>query len=281
MERTKASHGAKLTVAAIFESLRPNYAWTERCSTSFGHGSLSGYEHGEPILSRAPAAHPEVTERPAVHSKTTRGRAPAARSKTTGCRAPAAGSKTTGCRAPAARSKTTGCRALVQQRLADSRRGGLVQQRLADSRRGALVQQRLADSRRGAWEHPVENPGKGGGALESIDSKNPGRVAQRKRCYRVFQQRAKEGAARMHRQTRRGRIWFGGGVANRRAVRMGPAQPTPTSRESQRRCNTQASTNASTTAGLPRNDTTPRSDEAVAKLAWTRTLDFFNKSLRG
>jgi carboxymethylenebutenolidase len=29
------------------------------------------------------------------------------------------------------------------------------------------------------------------------------------------------------------------------------------------------------------NDTTPRYDEAAAKLAWTRTLDFFNKYLRG
>jgi carboxymethylenebutenolidase len=28
------------------------------------------------------------------------------------------------------------------------------------------------------------------------------------------------------------------------------------------------------------NDTTPRYDEAAAKLAWQRTLDFFNKSLR-
>ena len=28
------------------------------------------------------------------------------------------------------------------------------------------------------------------------------------------------------------------------------------------------------------NDTTPRYDEADAKLAWTRTLDFFNKHLR-
>ena len=28
------------------------------------------------------------------------------------------------------------------------------------------------------------------------------------------------------------------------------------------------------------NDTTPRYDEEVAKLAWTRTLDFFNKHLR-
>ena len=28
------------------------------------------------------------------------------------------------------------------------------------------------------------------------------------------------------------------------------------------------------------NDTTPRYDEASAKLAWTRTLDFFNKYLR-
>ena len=28
------------------------------------------------------------------------------------------------------------------------------------------------------------------------------------------------------------------------------------------------------------NDTTPRYDEAAAKLAWTRTLDFFNKYLR-
>jgi carboxymethylenebutenolidase len=29
------------------------------------------------------------------------------------------------------------------------------------------------------------------------------------------------------------------------------------------------------------NDTTPRYDEASAKLAWTRTIDFFNKYLRG
>jgi len=29
------------------------------------------------------------------------------------------------------------------------------------------------------------------------------------------------------------------------------------------------------------NDTTPRYDEAAAKLAWQRTLDFFNKQLRG
>jgi carboxymethylenebutenolidase len=29
------------------------------------------------------------------------------------------------------------------------------------------------------------------------------------------------------------------------------------------------------------NDTTPRYDEAAAKLAWQRTLDFFNRSLRG
>jgi carboxymethylenebutenolidase len=29
------------------------------------------------------------------------------------------------------------------------------------------------------------------------------------------------------------------------------------------------------------NDTTPRYDEANAKLAWQRTLDFFNKYLRG
>ena len=28
------------------------------------------------------------------------------------------------------------------------------------------------------------------------------------------------------------------------------------------------------------NDTTPRYDEAAAKLAWTRTIDFFNKTLR-
>jgi carboxymethylenebutenolidase len=28
------------------------------------------------------------------------------------------------------------------------------------------------------------------------------------------------------------------------------------------------------------NDTTPRYDEAAAKLAWNRTLDFFNESLR-
>ena len=29
------------------------------------------------------------------------------------------------------------------------------------------------------------------------------------------------------------------------------------------------------------NDTTPRYDEAAAKLAWKRTVDFFNKNLRG
>jgi carboxymethylenebutenolidase len=29
------------------------------------------------------------------------------------------------------------------------------------------------------------------------------------------------------------------------------------------------------------NDTTPRFDEAAAKLAWQRTVDFFNKHLRG
>jgi carboxymethylenebutenolidase len=29
------------------------------------------------------------------------------------------------------------------------------------------------------------------------------------------------------------------------------------------------------------NDTTPRYDEAAAKLAWQRTLDFFNKYLKG
>jgi len=29
------------------------------------------------------------------------------------------------------------------------------------------------------------------------------------------------------------------------------------------------------------NDTTPRYDEAAAKLAWTRTIDFFNKCLKG
>jgi carboxymethylenebutenolidase len=28
------------------------------------------------------------------------------------------------------------------------------------------------------------------------------------------------------------------------------------------------------------NDTTPRYDEAAAKLAWQRTLDFFNANLR-
>jgi len=28
------------------------------------------------------------------------------------------------------------------------------------------------------------------------------------------------------------------------------------------------------------NDTTPRYDEAAAKLAWQRTLDFFNKNVR-
>jgi carboxymethylenebutenolidase len=29
------------------------------------------------------------------------------------------------------------------------------------------------------------------------------------------------------------------------------------------------------------NDTTPRYDEAAARLAWQRTLDFFNQTLRG
>jgi carboxymethylenebutenolidase len=29
------------------------------------------------------------------------------------------------------------------------------------------------------------------------------------------------------------------------------------------------------------NDTTPRYDEAAAKLAWDRTLEFFNKTLKG
>jgi carboxymethylenebutenolidase len=29
------------------------------------------------------------------------------------------------------------------------------------------------------------------------------------------------------------------------------------------------------------NDTTPRYDEAAAKLAWSRTLEFFNMYLRG
>ena len=28
------------------------------------------------------------------------------------------------------------------------------------------------------------------------------------------------------------------------------------------------------------NDTTPRYDEAAAKLAWTRTIEFFNQTLR-
>jgi carboxymethylenebutenolidase len=29
------------------------------------------------------------------------------------------------------------------------------------------------------------------------------------------------------------------------------------------------------------NDTTPRYDEAAAKLSWQRTVDFFNQNLRG
>ena len=29
------------------------------------------------------------------------------------------------------------------------------------------------------------------------------------------------------------------------------------------------------------NDTTPRYDQAAAKLAWQRTVEFFNKNLRG
>src|SRR5665213_3041219 len=102
------------------------------CSAPFGRGS---------VLSRAPAADPEMTERPAVHSKTTGGRAP-------------------------------------QQ--PGRRQPGVVPWDNIDSRIPGG----------GAWEHPVENSGRGGRALENIDSKNTGRVAQRKRCFRVFQQPA-------------------------------------------------------------------------------------------
>jgi carboxymethylenebutenolidase len=42
----------------------------------------------------------------------------------------------------------------------------------------------------------------------------------------------------------------------------------------------QAFTYAGTQHGF-HNDTTPRYDEAAAKLAWQRTLDFFNQNLRG
>jgi carboxymethylenebutenolidase len=42
----------------------------------------------------------------------------------------------------------------------------------------------------------------------------------------------------------------------------------------------QAFTYAGTQHGF-HNDTTPRYDEAAAKLAWQRTIDFFNKNLRG
>ena len=109
---------------------------------------------------------------------------------------------------------------------------------------------------------------------------------------------------------------FGGGMVNTLAVRMGSISPRPcrstaasrrrrVPRRSRRRCcsTTPRSTRAST--GWPayeealkanhvtytvhmyeganhgfHNDTTPRYDEAAAKLAWQRTLDFFNKYLR-
>ena len=111
---------------------------------------------------------------------------------------------------------------------------------------------------------------------------------------------------------------FGGGIANTLAVRMGATlaaavpfyggQPRPRMPpRSRRRCcfTMRRSTRASTgdwpayeealkanhvtyTAHIYEganhgfhNDTTPRYDEAAAKLAWQRTLDFFNKYLRG
>ena len=111
---------------------------------------------------------------------------------------------------------------------------------------------------------------------------------------------------------------FGGGVANTLAVRMGadldaavafygsPALGRRCAPRSKRRCC--STTRRSTPASRRRwpayeealkanhvtytayvyeganhgfhNDTTPRYDEAAAKLAWQRTLDLFNKYLR-
>ena len=114
---------------------------------------------------------------------------------------------------------------------------------------------------------------------------------------------------------------FGGGIVNQLAVRLGDdldrrravlrrASRAPrTPRRSRRRscCTTRIRprTPASASASPPsrqalkannktyqlfiyegaqhgfHNDTTPRYDEKAAKLAWQRTLEFFNKNLRG
>jgi len=111
---------------------------------------------------------------------------------------------------------------------------------------------------------------------------------------------------------------FGGGIANTLAVRMGAdlaaavpfygAQPSAadTAKIKAPLLNHYASLDARIDAGWPafeealkanhvtytahmyeganhgfHNDTTPRYDEAAAKLAWQRTLDFFNKYLKG
>ena len=110
---------------------------------------------------------------------------------------------------------------------------------------------------------------------------------------------------------------FGGGVVNMLAVRMGAdlaaavpfygaSRAPPTRRRSRRRClHITASSTRGSRRGWPaydralkaatsriegyiypnanhgfHNDTTPRYDEAAAKLAWQRTLDWFNKYLR-
>jgi carboxymethylenebutenolidase len=111
---------------------------------------------------------------------------------------------------------------------------------------------------------------------------------------------------------------FGGGIANTLAVRMGsdlsaavPFYGSQPSAEDAARIKAPlllqyASLDTRITGGWPayeaalkanhatytayvyeganhgfHNDTTPRDDEAAAKLAWQRTLDFFNKYLRG
>jgi carboxymethylenebutenolidase len=111
---------------------------------------------------------------------------------------------------------------------------------------------------------------------------------------------------------------FGGGIANTLAVRMGsdisaavPFYGSQPSAEDAAKIKAPlllqyASLDARITGGWPayetalkanhvtytayvyeganhgfHNDTTPRYDEAAAKLAWQRTLDFFNKYLRG
>ena len=142
---------------------------------------------------------------------------------------------------------------------------------------------------------------------------------RRRRCSRTSSPSAGwlKAHARLHRQVRRRRLLLrrrhleSARRADARSRRRGavlrpPGRAPKTSRRSRRRC---CSTTPATTrreqglAGVrsgaqgeqqgrsPRyiyegtqhgfhNDTTPRYDEAAAKLAWQRTLDFFNKHLR-